>query len=85
MSENTAVSPKPKTKGDYLEHRFINGLSIHATDPLLSEHYIRYHITFPNGNVHTVDKLGCTAFHAFHMDELVQIIKTELKHNRKMP
>lgn len=60
MSENTPISPKPKTKGDYLEHRFINGISVHATDPLLSEHFI-----------------------AFHMDELIEIVKREIKNNRK--
>ena len=83
MSENTQISPKPKTKGDYLEHRFINGVSVHATDPLLGEHFIRYHFTWPNGNTHEVDKLGGVAFHIFHMDELVEIVKRELKHNRE--
>jgi hypothetical protein len=83
MSENTQVSPRPKIKGDYLCHQFVCGLSVHAFDPLLSEHFVRYFISFPNGNTHTIDKLGGVAFHNYHISELQEIIKTELKHNRK--
>lgn len=74
-------APKPRSKMPYHGHQQLDGVSVHAFDAPVSERFIRYHITFANGNKHQVDKLGSCAFHAYHMEDLLTYINREKRFN----